>query len=91
VLSVGNLLPKVVDSVFNPKKSATSEPEIQHPLNARWCEIIEEAAKILGDEKRVVHWLHQAKVTFGNKTPLEMLGTDEGCDAVLKLLRDIWK
>jgi hypothetical protein len=90
--SVGKYLPRVVGSLFGPSESPHETTErTPHPLKSRWQEIIKEAAAVLGDDKQAVRWLSQPKVTFKNRTPVEMCSTEAGCDAVLELLRDVWK
>jgi hypothetical protein len=89
---VGKYLPKVVGSLFGPSESSCDIKEHKaHPLKPRWQEIISEAAKIFGDDKQAVRWLYEPKIAFNNKSPVQMCGTEAGCDAVLQLLRDVWK
>lgn len=90
-VSVSAYLPKVVGSLFGPAESpASAIKEAPHPLRARWGEIVQEAASVLGGDREAASWLLQGKVALLNKAPIEMLGTEAGCDAVLKLLRDVW-
>lgn len=62
-----------------------------HHLTARWLAITQEALQLIGSERRATRWLEQPKLAFNNKSPTEMMGTDEGCDAVVRLLREIWR
>jgi hypothetical protein len=92
VVNVGAFLPKVVGSLFGPAESPTAPIQREpHPLKATWGEIVKEAAAILGDDKQAVRWLFEPKAAFKNKTPVEMCGTENGCRAVIELLRDVWK
>lgn len=89
---VGDYLPKVVASLLGPAEPPAPPTEKpSHPLKARWGEIVQEAAGILGGDRKAAAWLLQGKLAFLNKAPVEMLGTEAGCDAVLKLLREVWK
>ena len=90
--TVGDFLPKVVGSLFGPAKSLAPPVEKKpHPLKARWAEIAQLALETLGDEKQALRWLELPKATLNSKAPLLLLGTEAGCDAVLNLLRDVWK
>lgn len=59
-------------------------------LRPKWAEIVEEAAKSLGGDLQAVRWLNCRKQSFDDKSPIEMMGTVQGCDAVLELLRHVW-
>lgn len=89
---VGDHLPKIVDSLFSPSEPPTPTTEKSaHPLRAKWIEIVQEAIDVLGDDRKANAWLCQGKRAFSMKAPIEMLVTEDGCDAVLKLLREVWK
>lgn len=88
---VGKFLPKLAGSLFGPSESPPDNNEkAPHPLKPRWQEVVQEAGTVIGDDRQAVRWLYQPKVAFNYKTPLEMCGTEAGCDAVLKMLRDVW-
>lgn len=89
---VGNYLPTVVGSLFGPSDPPSDTNERNpHPLKPKWHEIIREAGAVLRDDKQAVRWLFEPKVAFNGKAPVEMCGTEAGCEAVLKLLREVWK
>lgn len=88
---VGKYLPRVVGSLFGPSEPPQETHERKpHPLKPRWHQIIREAAVVLGDDKQAVRWLYEPKIAFNNNAPVQMCGTEAGCDAVLELLRDAW-
>lgn len=88
---VSKFLPKLAGSLFGPSEPPPdNNAKAPHPLKERWQEVVQEAGAVIGDEKQAVRWLYQPKMAFNNKTPLEMCGTEAGCDAVLKMLRDVW-
>lgn len=90
--TVGEFLPKVVGSLFGPAESPPPPVDQKsHPLKPRWIEIAQAALETLGDERQALRWLDHPKVALKNKTPFLVLGTEAGCDAVLNLLRDVWK
>lgn len=92
VARVGDFLPNVVGSLFGPHEPPAPQAERKpHPLRARWVEIAQATLEILGDEKQALRWLDHPKVALRNKAPVLMLGTEAGCDAVINLLRDVWK
>jgi hypothetical protein len=79
-------------SALDPaEQTPSATEETPHPLNNTWFEIVQEAANVLGGDRQAVAWLTQPKVAFHNEAPVDILGSKEGCDAVLKLLRDVWK
>ncbi len=89
--TLGKYLPRVVGSFFGPSESPPDINEkASHPLKARWHEIVQEAATILGGDREAVRWLYEPKIAFNNKAPVQMCGTEAGCDAVLIMLRDVW-
>ena len=47
------------------------------------------AAKVLGGVARAEKWLSSAKVTLKGRSPLEIMGDEEGCLAVERLLISI--
>ena len=88
---VGKFLPKLAGSLFGPSEPPPdNNAKAPHPLKQRWQEVVQEAGAVIGDDNQAVRWLYQPKVAFNNKTPLEMCDTEAGCDAVLKMLRDVW-
>lgn len=92
VATVGGFLPKLAGSLFGPKELPENAPlDRPNPLKERWMQIALEALKTLGNDKQVLRWLEQPKVALGKKAPFQILGTEAGCDAVLTLLRDVWK
>lgn len=89
---IGDFLPNVYGSLFWKSGPPVKQvPQTPHPLRGRWFSLVQEAASVLGGDKQVVQWLYQPKRAFDNKPPIEMLGTEAGCDAVVALLRDVWK
>lgn len=92
VATVSDFLPKVVGSLFGPADSAASPVEQKpHPLKAKWIEIARVALETLGNDKQVLRWLDHPKVALQNKAPIHFLGTEDGCESVLRLLREVWK
>jgi hypothetical protein len=59
-----------------------------HPLRVRWIEIVKEAATAFGGAKQAAGWLERPNAAFDHRAPIRILGTEEGCDAILKFLRD---
>lgn len=60
------------------------------PLEPRWTVLVSEAEKVLGGKDEAVRWLGLPKVSLGGRTPVAAMRTAEGCDAVEKLLREVW-
>lgn len=90
-IPVGDYISPLIDSIqaaqpLNPRPSVAPTS-----LKKRWTEIVYEAHKVLGGEKEALRWLSHQKLAFGNKTPIQMLGTKTGCDAVMQALHDVWK
>lgn len=89
--TLGQFLPVAIDSLLiHSNQPDQKDEKPPHPLRPRWQHIVTEAAATLGSPTRVLRWLEQPKVALGNLAPMKLLDTDEGCDAVLKLLREIW-
>lgn len=89
--TLGHFLPVTIDSLLLQDDPVDQTDEkTPHPLRHRWQQIVAEAATTLGSPMRVLRWLEQPKVAFGNLAPIRLLDTDEGCDAVIKLLREVW-
>lgn len=92
VARISAFLPKLAGSLFGPQEApTTTKEEAPHPLKAKWREIVQEAAAIIGNDKQAVRWLYEPKVAFHGKTPIEMCATEAGCHSVLALLREVWK
>lgn len=76
------------------KKTSESEKSAQKPqadlLRERRLLIAEKAVKALGNLNQVTDWLTQPKVALGFKTPIQVLGSEEGCAKVAKLLDELW-
>lgn len=93
--TLGDFLPKnerltaVVEPPNTTLQSLQTEPP--HHLVARWVAITQEALLLIGNERRVIRWLEQPKLAFKNKSPIAMMATHEGCDAVVRMLREIWR
>lgn len=71
----------------NERQGSPAEP---NGLEGRWREIASEAEKVLGGKDEAVRWLGLPKVALGGKTPVSVMRTAEGCEAVEKLLREVW-
>ena len=67
-----------------------AQPTVLNPLKRRWEQIVNEALVTLGSRRQVMAWLQQPKLALGNKSPMETLGTEDGCNAVMKLLQALW-
>lgn len=79
-------------SIGGTKANATPRTTIspmstQHRMEVRRIVVL--AAKVLGGVARAEKWLSSAKVTLKGRSPLEMMGTAEGCLMVEKLLVSI--
>jgi hypothetical protein len=93
--TLGDFLPneKELKSVTEPSVARLRllQKKPPHHLAARWIAITQEALQLIGSERRATRWLEQPKLAFHNKSPIEMMGTDKGCDAVVRMLREIWR
>ena len=49
--------------------------------------VLRKARKILGSSKAVTEWLNTPLRELGDKSPAELLDSDEGYRAVMKILR----
>lgn len=68
-------------------RTSSSSISLQHRMEVRRIVIL--AAKVLGGAARAERWLSSAKVLLKGKSPLEMMGTEEGCLLVERLLLSI--
>ncbi len=59
------------------------------PRIARWAAITDLAIKECGGQEQASRWLQAPKIALGRRTPLEAMKTEEGCQAVEKLLREL--
>ena len=82
-------LTSVEVTTTTPFNSLKAKPP--HHMAARWKAITQEALQAIGTERKAIRWLEQPKVAFANKSPIEMMATHKGCDAVEQVLRDIWR
>lgn len=71
------------NAIFRPPASdSASAPESKKTL------VIAAAREMLDDdEDAVIRWLHRPVLSFGGKTPLELLRTPDGADQVLEHIR----
>jgi putative toxin-antitoxin system antitoxin component (TIGR02293 family) len=56
---------------------------------ARLVPVIAHAVGVFGDEQKATHWLSSPLPLFDNRTPADLLATDEGCDLVERTLTRI--
>ncbi|WP_412481121.1 antitoxin Xre/MbcA/ParS toxin-binding domain-containing protein [Azonexus sp. IMCC34839] len=78
----------VGDANANPKlRSTSSSMSLQRRMGVRRIVVL--ATKVLGGVARAERWLSSPKVTLKGKSPLEIMGDEEGCFAVEKLLISI--
>lgn len=59
------------------------------PRLARWKQITELAARECGGVQQAGRWIQTPKIALGRRTPLEAMITEEGCQAVERLLREL--
>jgi putative toxin-antitoxin system antitoxin component (TIGR02293 family) len=52
----------------------------------RKAEIVTLAARVFGSEAKASSWLSKPKIRFGLHSPLDMLGTEDGCRIVNEML-----
>lgn len=69
--------------------SEPPKPTPPHPLRERWTAIVRRAFEVIGDARQVMLWLEQPKVALGFNAPIRMLGSEEGCAAVVRLLEEL--
>lgn len=96
VLKVGDFLPKLVGSLFSPSPltngaSGVLENKSPNPLRQRWIELVRQAFETLGSERKAILWLYESKISLRSKAPIEVLGTESGCERVQQLLLEVWK
>lgn len=93
ITTLGDFLPQLgtllLPAAPPEEPNKISKPENQHPLRERWIALVQQAFEIIGDGRRVMLWLDQPKVALGLKTPMQMLGSVEGCAAVARLLDEL--
>lgn len=75
---------------LSPPEVTTDSKRTKHPLNKRWEYIVTLAFRVLGNERQVMRWMTQPKLSLGRKTPMQALGTAKGCGEVKRLLRELW-
>jgi hypothetical protein len=78
--------PKVSHSEPVQAKAAISGDD---PRVLRWAQITELASRECGGTAQAGRWLNTPKIALRQKTPIEMMTTEEGCAAVERLLRDL--
>ena len=59
------------------------------PRKAHWAAITELAILECGGQEQASRWMLTPKIALGHRTPLEAMKTEEGCQAVEKLLREL--
>jgi uncharacterized protein (DUF2384 family) len=59
------------------------------PRLARWKQITELAARECGGVQQAGRWLETPKIALGRRTPLEAMKSEQGCQAVDLLLREL--
>ena len=64
---------------------STSERDIQ----ARWVQIVRLCTERCGSTSQGRRWLETQKMAFDWRKPIELLGTEAGCDQVTDLLKDL--
>ncbi len=91
--ALGELASAQVESLVSELSSLESPKgrgRTKHPLHERWLDIVTLAFAVLGNQRQVMRWMTQPKLALGQKTPILILGTAEGCDMVEHLLRKLW-
>ncbi len=66
-----------------------NNPVLKPNLLDRWARferVIQQAEELFEDRVETQRWLSTKKTVLGNKTPLEVLGTDFGCRQVEQML-----
>lgn len=71
-----------------PAPARVAIPE-DDPRLARWKVITELAARECGGVQQAGRWMQTPKIALGRRTPLEAMITEEGCQAVERLLREL--
>ena len=56
---------------------------------ARLVPVIAHAVAVFGDEQKATHWLSTPLAILENRTPAELLGSDEGIELVERTLTRI--
>lgn len=59
------------------------------PRKAYWAAITELAILECGGQEQASRWMQTPKIALKGRTPLEAMTTEDGCQAVEKLLREI--
>ena len=60
-----------------------------HPVVHRLVPVIAQAIAVFGDEQKATHWLNTPLELFDNRTPSELLETEEGTALVEQTLTRI--
>jgi hypothetical protein len=70
----------------------TTVPAIpRNDLRPRWEQIVRLCSERCGGTAQGIRWLETPKLAFTWRRPVDLLGTEEGCDRVTDLLNELWK
>lgn len=95
VSPLSSYLPELGNSLLQPDVRTSypvdeNENPIPQSLREKWAEVVLKGVQILRDEHILRRWLSMPKREFKGKTPYQMMVTENGCSAVLKLLDGVW-
>ncbi len=60
-----------------------------HDIQARWVQIARLCSERCGSTSQGRRWLETQKMAFNWRKPIELLGTEAGCDQVTDLLKEL--
>ena len=66
-----------------------SSAQPQSLLRPRWEQIARLCAERTGSEYQSLRWLETPKMALDWRKPIDVLGTEEGCDRVTELLNEL--
>ena len=85
---IGILTAPVVARIpLPPTVTATPRNDLRH----RWKQIAQLCAERCGSTAQGMRWLETPKLVFNWRRPIDLLGTEEGCDRVTDLLNELWE
>lgn len=61
------------------------------PRIVRWAELTELAIRECQSMEQASRWLNTPKIALKGKSPIEAMTSPEGCNAVEKLLRELYE
>lgn len=80
-------LPRVVNSGRRPK----SKPISWYPNHKLLQQILHESKPVLRSNRNTFQWLEKPNEYFGKEAPIDFLETEEGCQKILRYMREYKK